>query len=203
MRRMHSGLTLLLAVFALSSSCRLLLPRPNLNAYDVLREPRITERPNEKVLQATLKGDPDKTAALAIEAVMRGFYSIGEVNKFEFHAPKARWLGDEKTAREDWVGVFAMTVPATVSKAPKSPTPEVELVLANWEYGKVAEMLHQGDYNSTLQTASKLKAFIAQWGYEVVGDHEEEYILGPGSPGEKGPSSWITVVRYRIKKSTP
>lgn len=190
----------LMVVLLSVTSCRYFLPRPDVSQYEPLRQPRMTQRANEKVLQATVKGDPDKTAGIAIEAVMRGFYALSEVNKREFVPPKARWIGGDNTARNDWVGVFAMTIPETVTVAPKSARPEVELVLAHWEYGEVAEMLHQGDYDSTLKTAEKLKAFITEQGYKVVGDHEEEYIIGPGSPGEKGPSSWLTVVRYRVEK---
>jgi hypothetical protein len=73
--------------------------------------------------------------------------------------------------------------------------------VSTWEYGEVAEILHLGPYNREEPTMQRLKEFIREQGYVIVGGHEEEYIVGP-TPGEKGdPEIYMTIIRYRVRKA--
>ena len=75
------------------------------------------------------------------------------------------------------------------------------MTLTTWEYGDVAEMLHVGPYDREEPTIAKLKQFIKECGYEIVGEHEEEYLKGPGMFSKGNPDKYLTIIRYRVKKT--
>ncbi len=35
----------------------------------------------------------------------------------------------------------------------------------------------------------------------TTGEHEEEYLKGPGMFGTGGPEKYLTIIRYRLKKA--
>ncbi len=43
--------------------------------------------------------------------------------------------------------------------------------------------------------------FIKAQGYEVIGVHEEEYLKGPTMFSKGDPKKYVTIIRYRVKKS--
>ena len=53
-------------------------------------------------------------------------------------------------------------------------------MVTTWSYGDVAEALHVGPDSAEQQDIERLLAFITARGDRVVGDHEEEYVKGPG-----------------------
>jgi hypothetical protein len=55
-------------------------------------------------------------------------------------------------------------------------------------------VLHVGTYADEGPTIQLLHDFIAANGYEIVGDHEEEYQSRPDATSPK------TVIRYRVRK---
>ena len=54
------------------------------------------------------------------------------------------------------------------------------VAITTWAYGDVAEILHIGSYSTEQPDIERLRAFIDSRGYRVIGDHEEEYVKGPG-----------------------
>jgi effector-binding domain-containing protein len=58
----------------------------------------------------------------------------------------------------------------------------------------VAEVLYLGSNAEEEPTIRLLHEFIAEQGYEIVGEHEEEY---QSRPNVKSPK---TVIRYRVRK---
>ena len=78
----------------------------------------------------------------------------------------------------------------------------LEVELATWEYGEVAEILHVGPYSEETPTIERLHAFIGVSGYEIRGDHEEEYLRGPGMPFIRvSPEDYYTIIRYQVRKA--
>lgn len=103
--------------------------------------------------------------------------------------------------KEEWVGEFALKVNASVKEIPekiKTKYPKLELKV--WKYGKTAEILHVGAYDAEDATINKLHEFIEKSGYEINGQHEEEYIKGPGMFFEGNPDKYQTIIRYPVKK---
>jgi effector-binding domain-containing protein len=94
-----------------------------------------------------------------------------------------------------------MPVPDSVTALPsKGPEAGLEVALATWEYGEVAEILHVGPYSAEEPTVARLKSFIAERGYEIAGAHEEEYLRGPGMLFAGDPGSYLTLIRYPVRR---
>jgi hypothetical protein len=62
----------------------------------------------------------------------------------------------------------------------------------------VAEILHIGPYDRETPTIDRLKRFIATSGYSIIGEHEEEYLKGPGLLFRGSPKNFHTIIRYRV-----
>ena len=75
---------------------------------------------------------------------------------------------------------------------PGDKRPEVRL--ETWEYGTVAQILHLGPYDQEGSTIERLHRFIKDSGYQITGDHEEEYLTRPDAKVIK------TLIRYTVKK---
>jgi hypothetical protein len=44
----------------------------------------------------------------------------------------------------------------------------------------------------------RLRAFIDSRGYRAIGDHEEEYVKGPGMIFAGDPNTYLTIIRLRV-----
>ena len=177
---------------------------PDLSQFEYLKEPRIVNMPDQKMLVVKATGDPNVVGGKAFGLLFNAYYKIdGAAKGPRQPAPRARWPMSLETPKGEWVGLYAMPVPETTSKLPELETEAgLELSLATWKYGEVAEILHVGPYSAEQPTVNRLIEYIHQQGYEIVGDHEEEYVKGPGMFGKDDPEKYLTVIRYRVSKST-
>ena len=58
---------------------------------------------------------------------------------------QARWPLDVGTPRSEWIGLYAIPVPQSVTTIPASDSgARLRVELATWDYGEVAEVLHVG-----------------------------------------------------------
>jgi hypothetical protein len=176
---------------------------PKLSEVEYLLKPRITEKENAGVIEVTAKGAPAGISGKAIGFLFKVYFKIKEAPKGpKMPAPRARWPMPKEVPETEWVGMFAMPVPAGVTSLPHVEPPSgIKVALTTWEYGEVAEILHVGPYNTENTTVEKLHRFIEDSGYEVAGPHEEEYLKGP-SFIPTSPAKYLTVIRYRVRKKT-
>jgi hypothetical protein len=65
----------------------------------------------------------------------------------------------------------------------------------------VAEILHVGRYDDEGPTIRRLLEFIKASGYSVAGEHEEEYLKGPGMFGPGNPEKYLTIIRYPVRRA--
>ena len=65
----------------------------------------------------------------------------------------------------------------------------------------MAEILHVGPYNVEQPDIERLLNFIKLQGYRVFGDHEEEYVKGPGMMFAGDPNNYLTIIRLRVERS--
>ena len=175
----------------------------NATQFELLKQPRITTKPNQKMLVVEAKGDPNVIGGQAFGLLFQLYYRLQETPKGPLQAfPRARWPEDLTTPKAEWVGLYALPIPESVAKLPEyEPQAGLKASVAAWQYGEVAEILHRGPYNREEPTMQRLKEFIGEQGYVIVGGHEEEYIVGPRQ-GEKGdPEKYITIIRYRVQKA--
>lgn len=177
---------------------------PSLAQFEHLLEPRTTTLPDVRVLVVEAKGDPTKVGGEAFGVLFKTYFKLKGVPKGPKQpAPRARWPLSPDTAKEQWIGRYAMPVPESVGSLPSeaASTSGLRARLTTWEYGQVAEILHVGPYEREEPTIGKLMGFIKDNGYEIVGEHEEEYLKGPGMFGRGNPEKYLTIIRYRVRKA--
>ncbi len=195
------GILVVLVVFSVLGFLWL-MRGPDLSAYESLREPRISTMASQRILVVELKGDPNQVGGKAFGALFKTFYQLKGVPKGGSPpAPRARWPLPLDTPKGEWIGIYGMPIPATVEALPEKTDPLVKI--GTWDYGTVAEILHVGPYGEEAPTVGKLAAFLAQQGFQVIGDHEEEYLRGPGMFGKGDPRKYYTIIRYRVTKAQP
>ncbi len=176
---------------------------PDLTKYEPLKEPKISTAPNQKMLVVEAKDDPNVVGEKAFGLLFRMYFKMKDTPKGPNQpAPRARWPVALDTPKTEWVGLYAMPVPETVTELPSyEAAPEWKVSLTTWEYGEVAEILHVGPYDKEQPTVGRLMEFIKAQGYETVGAHEEEYLKGPTMFSKGDPEKYVTIIRYRVKKT--
>jgi effector-binding domain-containing protein len=180
----------------------LFMPKgPDLKAYEFLKEPRITTLPDERMLVVTAQGDPNQAGNKAFSLLFKTYNKIPDVPKAMLPAPRARWEGD-MNIKSSWTGYYALPIPDKASSLPALDAGAgLKVELTTWKYGEVAEILHVGPYGEETPTIERLHLFIKQQGFRIIGEHEEEYIKGPGMLFAGDPKGYYTIIRYRIAKS--
>ncbi len=173
---------------------------PKVQDFADLKEPRILVKAPQKMLVMELTGDPN-TQMKDVGQIFQAWYKIPGVDKSAMPALRARWPKDVTAPREEWVGIWAMPVPDSVTAIPDDPKRTVTLKLETWDYGDTAEILHLGPYSTETATIEKLYAFISNSGYSLAGPHEEEYIKGPSMWGPGDTSKYITIIRYAVRNN--
>lgn len=201
---MHRKVTIaiLIIVVIVVALYLFMMKGPDLTQYEPLKDPRITTMKDQKMVVVVAKGDPNMVASKAFSLLFKTYYKIEGVAKWPKQpAPRARWSGDFKVPSE-LLGRYALPVPESVGVLPTvDAEPGYKVELTTWEYGPVAEILHIGPYAKEVPTIEKLIQFIKDGGYAVAGDHEEEYIKGPGIFFMGDPEKYYTIIRYRVEKA--
>lgn len=175
---------------------------PDLSKYEYLKEPQISKKDNQIMLVVEVKGDPNVVGGKAFGTLFQTFYKLKNNPKSIHVAPRARWPISPDTPKNSWVGRYGLPVSETAQFPDdfKPGDPNLKIELQNWEYGEVAEILHIGPYSEETPTINRLHQFIREKGYEITGEHEEEYIKGPGMFGKGNPNQYYTIIRLRVKK---
>jgi hypothetical protein len=178
-----------------------LVPKgPDLKAFEFLKEPRIANMPDQKMLVVTAQGDPNIVGSKAFKLLFQTYFRIPGVPKSVIHAPRARWVGD-MNVKSSWTGYYALPVPEATAQLPAvDAEPGYKVELLTWAYGDVAEILHVGLYSEEPPTIKKLHLFLQERGYRIIGEHEEEYLKGPGMFFKGDPKGYYTIIRYRVVK---
>lgn len=199
LQRAASAAAFLLLTFLLSAApgCG-----PNPKDFEPFRTPRIVQKPSQKVIVFELSGVPGQTAGTAFGKLYKALYKIPDADKgIDKQGPRARWPKPLTTKPEEWIGVFALPVSASVQALPDS-VKEIDpaIRLETWEYGETVEAVHIGSYSTEAPTVKALLDFAEAQGYKITGVHEEEYIRGPGMFTKGDESSYITFLRYGVTK---
>jgi hypothetical protein len=194
---------IVLAGIALLAGMLFFRKGPDPSTYEFLKEPRITQLQDQKMLEVRVSGDPNLVGSKAFGPLFKTYFQLKRaVGGLEMVAPRARWPKPLSTPKSEWLGIYALPVPAFVTALPEQDsTGEVKVEIATWEYGDVAEILHVGPYSGEPPTVEKLQNFIKAQGYEIAGPHEEEYLKGPGMFFQGDPKTYYTIIRYRVKKT--
>jgi hypothetical protein len=177
---------------------------PDPAQFEYLKEPQVRVAADQKVLQVEAKGEPGTVGGEAFGLLFKTYFKLKGVPKGpQQPAPRARWPLALNTPKEQWIGRYAMPLPESVDALPAQATAAsgLRVEITTWPYGEVAEILHVGSYDTEEPTIRTLMQFIKDHGYEIVGEHEEEYIKGPGMFSKGDPQKYLTIIRYRVKKA--
>ena len=162
--------------------------------------PELTEMPSATMAVVHTIGDPKDVGQRVFPALYGAVYKLKFALKkdgvdYKVGAPTARWFGGPdwmSLPRDQWEAAWAIPIPGdTTELAQKDP--ETPVTVETWEYGLVAQILHIGGYAEETPTILQLHDYIAEQGYEIVGEHEEEYQSRPDAKSPK------TVIRYRVR----
>ena len=176
---------------------------PDVSRYLYLKEPRIGEQPDQPMLVVEAKGDPNVIGGKVFSLLFKTYYALRDNAKSFTIAPRARWpIAETLPPKDQWQGSYALPVSATARFPEKFMVddPSLKVALVTWPYGKVAEILRIGPYSAEAPAIEKLKTFIKDQGYRIIGEHEEEYVKGPSMFGPGDPNKYYTIIRYRVKK---
>jgi hypothetical protein len=154
------------------------------------------------MLVVEAQGDPNTVGAQAFGLVFQLYYSTPGTPKGPFQsAPRARWPVSLEQPKSEWIGLYALPVPDSMTTLPPHEAPAgLSASLQKWQYGEVAEILHVGPYDREEPTVQRLLGHLVESGYEVIGVHEEEYLRGPTMAGPGDPEKYLTIIRYRVRK---
>jgi hypothetical protein len=178
---------------------------PNLKQYQHLINPAMSQKADQNMLEVMVTGKPDLVSGNAIKLLYKAYYGLKGVPKsFRMAAPRSRWLIVESIPQEQWVGLFGLPIPENITALPKLENADsLQISIVKWQYGTVAEILHVGPYDQEQPTVQRLHDYIAQQGYVIAGEHEEEYVKGPGLLGKGNPDKYLTIIRYKVEKVQP
>ena len=202
----NKGITsaLLAIVIILAVSIMFNMRGPDLSPWLHLKDPAIRTMPPQRVLVVEAKGAPETVGKKAFGLLMKVYFGMKGVPKKgkSVPAPRARWPQPASAPIAEWIGRYAMAVPDTIRDTSLPAAPEgMSLRLTTWEYGDVAEILYTGPYDKEDGAIRRLHEFIKSSGCEIAGEHEEEYLRGPGMFFKGNPEKYVTIIRYCIKKS--
>jgi len=162
-------------------------------------DPRILEMPPQRMAVVTGKGTPDEVFSKLMPALYGSVYTL----KFDLKKRglptlkvcglRARYTDAHLVPKEEWTHIIGLPVPEDTSSLPQKVA-GVEVKIETWQYGTVAQTLHLGAYDQVGLTIERLQKFAEENGYQIAGDHEEEYLTSPDAKVPK------TIIRYAVKK---
>jgi len=164
-----------------------------------LKEPQILEMPPQKMAVVSGKGAPDEVFAALMPALYGSVYTLKFARKKQGLSPfkvtglRARYPDAHLVPMTEWTHIIALPVPGDTDALPRKVA-GTEVRLEEWAYGTVGQVLHIGAYDQVGPSIARLQQFIADSGYEVAGDHEEEYLTTPDAKIVK------TLIRYPVQK---
>ena len=173
---------------------------PDPSQFTFLMTPRLTHLEPQRMLVVEATGDPNVVSGGAIKLLFATYFKASGVSRTQPPPPpRARWPRSLDTPGIEWVGRYALPVGQQVTAVPDDSSPDgLRASLETWEYGDVAEVVHIGPYNNEENDITRLQNFVAMSGYRVIGDHEEEYVRGPGMILAGDPQKYITIIRLRV-----
>ena len=162
-------------------------------------DPQILEMPPQKMAAVQAKGAPHNVFPKVMPALYGSVYTLKfDLKKkglptFKVTGLRARYPDAHLVPKDEWTHIIALPIPDDTTSLPQK-TAGTEVKIETWEYGTVAQILHLGPYSEEGPTIERLHQFIKENGYEIAGDHEEEYLTRPDAKVPK------TIIRYSIKK---
>ena len=162
-------------------------------------DPQIIEMPSLKMAVVRGRGTPDKVFTELMPALYGSVYTLKfdlkkkGLETFKVSGLRARYPDAPTVAKDEWTIIVGLPVPDDTASLFQK-VPGIEVKLETWKYGTIAQILHLGSYSEETANIKRLLEFITDSGYEISGDHEEEYLTRPDAKVPK------TLIRYPVRK---
>ena len=162
-------------------------------------DPHIIEMPAQKMAVVRAKGAPERAFPEVMPALYGSVYTLKfDLKKrglltFKVSGLRARYPDACLLPKDEWTHIIGLPIPEGTTSLPQKVA-GTEVKIETWEYGTVAQILHLGTYDQENAAIERLHHFIDDSGYEIAGDHEEEYLTRPEAKVPK------TMIRYTIRK---
>jgi hypothetical protein len=170
--------------------------------------PVITHLPNQRMVEVSIKGDPNTESARVLPPLYASAYGIRKIYKeagavFAVEKLRGRWPdANRQRSKYDWLGSYGLPMPNDANHLPEIKKDKqvdgVSVRLADWEYGAVGQILHVGPYAAEAPTIEQLHRYVAEQGYEVIADSHEEIYLS--DPQKTAPDKMKTIIMARLRK---
>jgi hypothetical protein len=157
------------------------------------------EMPPQKMAVVRGKGAPDEVFPMVMPALYGSVYTLKfDLKKkglptFKVTGLRGRYPDAHLVPKEQWTMVLGLPVPNDTVALPQKVA-DVDVALETWPYGTIAQILHIGAYDQETPNIERLQRYIEENGYEIAGDHEEEYLTSPDAKVVK------TIIRYPVRK---
>lgn len=165
-------------------------------------DPQILEMPPQKMAVVHAKGAPDKVFPEFMPALYGSVYTLKSDLKQQGRPTskvsglRGRYPDAHLVPKEAWTMMLSLPIPEDTTALPQK-VPGITVGIEEWRYGTVGQILHLGTYDQEGPNVERLQGFITDSGYEIAGDHEEEYLTTPDAKVVK------TLIRYEVKKKQP
>lgn len=157
-----------------------------------LTEPHVFELADQRLATVMSTGDARREAERAIAALYASVSEARSKRAFELEPLRARWAAEQGWGSRVQPAMWGLPVPANVKELPQVD-PDYPVRVEQWEYGPVAEILHEGSRAEEGRAVDRLKRFVEHEKLEILGPYEEEYLASPGAAVPK------TLIRFRVK----
>ena len=88
----------------------------DLSSYESLKTPRLTTMARQKMIVVEAKGDPNVVGKDAFGLLYKTFFSLKGVR---MAAPRARWLNFATDPKDQWVGLYGLPIPDSITRLPE------------------------------------------------------------------------------------
>lgn len=136
-------------------------------------------------------GDPDRLGSEIVPVLYEAVNELRERRPFELEPLRARWADGANFTRTERPAMWGLPVPMQFDSIPQ-PDPQHVVRIEIWEYGNVAEILHEGSRAERGRAIDMLNRYMRDEKLEVIGPYEEEYLSPPDAAVPK------TLIRYRV-----
>ncbi|MEA3499735.1 MAG: hypothetical protein U9R41_01760 [Candidatus Marinimicrobia bacterium] len=176
----------------------------DLEDYEYLVDPVITEEDSLNMIVITEEGNPELIIEDIFKMLFKTFKTIERENPdIEISPFRIRWEIKDIGHPKNCLAHYGIPIPIEIDSIPKIIKKEhPEVKLEKWKYGTIGKILHIGSYKEENKSILKLEKFINDNHYTIVSKLEEEYLRGPGFFLEGDPDEYYTIIRYSIKSDS-
>ncbi len=165
-----------------------------------LNVPVITEMPPQKMAVVRATGLPGEALPRIIPTLYNSLMalkfdrSLRKARPIAVRGFRARFPDAHRRPQSDWTTIIGMPLPEDVTSLPQQVGAD-EVCLETWEYGMVAQILHDGAEIDGKTPREVLIDFILEQGYDIIGIYEEEYFSEPDRRVNE------SIIRYRVRET--